>query len=76
MDWRKKEQERLKANLANETFVGTKGELRWKSNPKSVIPLDVFRDAGVTPPAAQAERRAYNFRASRLSCITGSARGV
>lgn len=24
-------------------------------NPKSVIPLDVFRDAGVTPPAAQAE---------------------
>ena len=55
MDWRKKEQERLKANLANNTFVGTKGELRWKSNPKSVIPLEVFRDAGVTPPAAQAE---------------------
>jgi hypothetical protein len=43
----------LRESLRTETFEGPDGELRWKSNPTSVIALDVFRDAYVTPPVSQ-----------------------
>jgi len=55
--WKLKEIERSRQSLRDETFVGANGERRWKSNPTSVIPMDVFRDAYVTPPASQQAER-------------------
>lgn len=52
-DWQRAEVERNRARLETDTFVGADGELRWKTNPTSVIAPDVFRDAYVAAPAAQ-----------------------
>lgn len=52
-DWQRAEVEKRRAQLESDTFVGPDGELRWTSNPTSVIPMDVFRDAYVAAPAAQ-----------------------
>lgn len=56
IDWKKRDQERLVNSLTNDTYTGSQGELRWKSN-NSVIMLDVFRDACMEPPVNQAKAR-------------------
>jgi len=42
----------LRRAIYNDTFYGEDGELRWRRN-KQCVPLDIFEDAGVTPPVAQ-----------------------
>jgi hypothetical protein len=49
--WQEREQRELQAKLKTETF-SKDGALYWSSVSRPV-PMDVFKDAGVTPPAAQ-----------------------
>ncbi len=46
----------LLEKLQTETYLGNLGELRWACND-AVVPLDVFADARIAPPAAQESAR-------------------
>jgi hypothetical protein len=53
---------RLRNSLQNETHVGAAGELIWNSN-NAPVPMDCFRDAFATAPAAQEAAVSANLRA-------------
>lgn len=52
-DWRERERRELAETIRKDSYEQN-GALRWKSND-AVIGLDTFRDAGLTPPPAQAD---------------------
>jgi len=58
--WRKAEIDRLRAKFEADTFATADGALRWKTNPDSVIPVHVFRDACLIPTDAHVAAREAN----------------
>jgi len=69
-DWKKAEMERLQKSLREETYALENGVLCWsslRSKEDRPVPVDIFRDAGVVPPAGQKAACEAHSRAALAS---------